>query len=424
MVGDGYAHGSSPVERGRVTTPQRRRWLAAVVVIPVVVAVVAVLVWDSPEAPSDQVVDRADRSPSSAPRTSPNHTIGDVSGVAVEVSPRTELLDGDLVEVGVEGRVNLQGAVILQCAGDVSADDVIDSCASYAVEHPEWDPPMFVRAAAQQAVSVARTIYISRGSDDPNGLRPYDCATEPSGCVLAVGPYEWPLRAVLVPLAFQDVPAEPPTAAIGPSADLQDGQVVTLTAAGLRPNATFQAGICEADRGDHCDAAVVWPSATSDSTGSLTTTIVIHAAIYGYHGRTDCVAVACAVVVSNPADVPVAEVPVSFAEGVKAPTPQLGVDPPGPYSHLQAVTVHGSGLRPGLAVDGHIAQCPADGGHIFNSLCVRPLIDGPMVDASGQFEATVYLWGHGPCRTGSGCTLAWVLPDGPTAASVPIEFRE
>ncbi len=63
-----------------------------------------------------------------------------------------------------------------------------------------------VAATERQQVSVARLLHTSWGGD-PNQRQPYDCATEPAGCVLIVAPFELPARGVLIPLEFDDIPS-------------------------------------------------------------------------------------------------------------------------------------------------------------------------------------------------------------------------
>lgn len=189
--------------------------------------------------------------------------------------------------------------------------------------------------------------------------RPYDCAQEPAGCVLAVGPYLLPPRAVLIPLAFQDVPAASPTGSISPAVDLQDGQEVTLTAEGLRPNATFNLQLCEAAPRRNC-SGLDGSTAITDGAGALSTTVTVHVAIYGDDGLTDCGTAACNVVLSSLHGEPAVEVPMRFADGVIAPVPRLTIDPPGPYTDGQVVEVRGSGFPPGYDLSGNLGQCPAD----------------------------------------------------------------
>jgi hypothetical protein len=229
---------------------------------------------------------------------------------------------------------------------------------------------------------------------------------------------------VLVPLTFVDEPAPVPTASITPSTGLTDGQHVRLAAEGLRPNGAFTVRLCEAAPSDRCDE-LEWPTARSDESGSLTTNVTVRTSIYGYQGPIDCVTSSCAVVISDD-DTRTAEVPFRFAAGVKATVPELRLDPPGPYTDGQMVTVHGTGFPPGFDLGGHLGQCPADKDTAVEERCGYPVITPIIVDPDGTFTVTLRLSGSltftGSCVTGPGCVLAWVLNHGPIAASVPLDF--
>ena len=255
----------------------RRRRRLVLSVVPVVAVVAGVLAVAVPEESEERLV--SGPGPVSVPvdEAELNRVLGGVTGVSVVVSPHADLLDGDLVEVSIEGLEALPEAKILQCAGDVTGDDAAVSCSTNAVQRP-GEPGGFVDATAHQVVSIARTIDVGRGSADPNQSRPYDCAVEDAGCVLAVAPYELPARAVLVPLTFRDVPATVPTAAATPSSELVDGQEVTVAAQGLRPNATFGVALCGTAPDTTCHE-LEHVSATSDDDGTIETRITMRSAI-------------------------------------------------------------------------------------------------------------------------------------------------
>jgi hypothetical protein len=417
----GAAPSPAELRRWSAARSRRRLFTAAAVAVPFIAVALAVFV--AAEKPADQLV----AEPSSTTGTGnggPNRTLGDVTGVRVDVSPRTDLHDGDLVEVRIDGLEEIPDAQILLCAGDVQEADAAAACAYDSVEQPVTDQIGPVTATDEQVVSVPRIIRITRGSSDPNTSRRYDCATEDAGCVLAVGPYAAPARAVLVPLTFIDEPALVPEASITPSAELTDLQQVTLVARGLQPNGAFVVRLCAVAPSDQCDE-IEWPSVRSDEAGSLTATVTVRTSIYGYQGPIDCVASSCAVVVSD-GDARVAEVPFRFAPGVKATVAELRLDPPGPHTDGQMVTVHGTGFPPGFDLGGHLGQCPADKDTAVEERCGYAVITPIIVDPDGTFTVTLPLSDSliftGSCMTGPGCVLAWVLNHGPIAASVPLGF--
>jgi hypothetical protein len=390
--------------------------------VPFIAVAIAVLV--AREEPAD----RSGADPTSTTRAwddGSNRTLGDVDGVRVDVSPRTGLRDGDLVEVRVDGLELIVGAQILMCAGDVSEADANESCRQSAVDVPgsESDDP--VVATAEQVVSVPRFLHLARGSGDPNTRPPYDCAIEAAGCVLAVGPYALPARGVLVPLTFVDEPVPVPEASITPSDGLTDREQVTLTAEGMQPNGSFFVRLCEAAPGNRCDE-YRWPAVRADGAGSITAEVTVLTGVYDQLGRIDCVASSCAVVLGNDEVTRVLEVPFRFAAGVTASVPELQLDPPGPYVDGQTVTVHGTGFPPGSDLGGHLGLCPADKDAAVEERCNYPVITPIIVRADGTFTVQMPLSDEltlaGSCATGPGCILAWVLDHGPIATSVPLDF--
>lgn len=430
--------GLSPAElrqhaaaRGR----RRVRSLAAVTVLLMVGAatVVVTVLDDDPDV--DQVTTGPD--PSTGGAETPNITFGDVTGVVVNVSPREDLIDGQEVEVSIDGLENLPYARLVQCAGDTTAADTVASCDVDAV-HDVGAGATQAAAEPHQTVSVSRTIHITRGSDEPNTPRPYDCATEPAGCVLIVAPLDMPPQGVAVPLTFRNVPMPEQEVAVivEPSSGLQDGEDVQVVAEGLRPNRVFWMTVCEVEQSDepagpyrHCDW---WPvEEASNEEGTLTATVTVRSAIYDPAGRKDCTAVSCAVVVFEsggmaPAGAAVGEVPVSFADDVVAPVPVLELDPPGPYEDRQRITVRGRGFPPGVTLAGEegLDQCVPGKETSMPGLCSARDMDVD-VGADGTFTRTVWVDSSlgFPDSCAVDCVLGWRLDKGPLLVSVPLDFE-
>jgi len=419
---------ASPVEiRRRAAVRRRRRhrrWAAASVLL-VVVAGIASFAASTRDG-GDVVATGPTQTSTASAGPADNRVLGSVHDVTVTVEPQVDLRDGDLVTVSVTGLVNLPGAVILECVGDVSEANAMQSCDTAAVEKPAGPAIVPVSATDEQTVSIARTIHVNRGSNDPNPVREFDCATEPVGCVLAIGPYDLPPRAVLVPLRFDPAPPPSPSGTLDPSTDLQHGQTIAVTARALRPNATFDIQLCDSGPHPNCDA-FAGGAATTNRTGELTTTTTARAAIYGQRGRTDCVQDQCAVVITRQSE-PLLRLPLTFAPGVLASVATLSIDEPPPYTNRQEVTVRGFGFPPGFDLNGHLGQCPADKDTAVEERCGYELDESVVVDANGEFVTTVRLFDSltftGTCVTGAGCILAWVIVHGPIAASVPLSFRQ
>ena len=348
--------------------------------------------------------------------------MGGVDGVTVTVEPRTGLRDGELVHVRIDGLSVLPGASVVQCAADVTDDTALE------IVRPRlsWKRPMDrletrVEAMAEQTVAVARTIHITRGSPDPNVPRAYDCATEPAGCVLAVGPLTLPAKAVLVDLEFVDGLVPTVVADVEPASGLQDRQAVEVTASGLRPNATFTVQVCGRSADLGCDGYHMM-SVRADATGALSGGLTVYAALYGEHGRADCVPDACEIRIRGTGDA-ITTLPIQFDEDVVTTFATLTLEPPGPYVDRQEVTVHGRDFPPGIDLTDDIGQCPADKDTAVEERCGYGFPPGApiIVDEDGEFTITVPVFESltfaGTCVTGPGCVIAWIIPHGSIAAS-------
>lgn len=406
---------------------RRRRQLQAGVMLTAAISAGALYSWR--DRPNDVATGPGPTTTIEA--ASPQRTLGDVQGVEVRVEPQTGLLDGHLVTVTVSGLEALPGATVIQCAGDVTEATAQQSCDSVAVQGL-GDPGSGVVATPEQTVAVARTIHITGGSPDPNVARAYDCATEPAGCVLAVGPYALPARAVLVDLEFVDLefvdaPVASAVADVQPATALLDGQSVEVTATALRPNASFTISVCGRADGLGCDEYRT-TTLRSDATGSLTARIAVHAAIYGQDGRTDCVPDACDIKIRDNVG-NFAQVPIEFDPDVITAFATITLEPPGPYADRQDITVRGRSFPPGIDLSSDIGQCPADKDTAVEERCGYGIDPekAVFVDDNGNFTMTFRVFESllftGSCATGAGCVIAWVIPKGSIAAqTAPLMF--
>ena len=357
---------------GRRRTGRRRTAGGAAALALVVGAVAAIVVVDrdgaedlvttGPEPTatgSSTSVTRTTASTTTTSMTLDSRTIGAVEDVQMSVAPQTDLVDGEVVEVVVDGLENLPDAFYVQCAGDVTADQAIRSCDINAVQQPPEVGQ--VAAELQKQVSVARFIDVARdpGSSD---VHPYDCATEPAGCVLAVAPLSAPIRAVLVPIEFRDVATASPTASVEPSFGVQPGETVAFTVEGVRPNGSFYASVCARSPDTNCDFIRDGTPVVSDASGSISGELTVPATIYGSEGRTDCTEQRCAVALLD--GIRLVEAPLTFAEDNFHPSaPRLQLEPGTPLVDGQEVTVTGEGFPPGVDIADQIGQCPRRQGH-------------------------------------------------------------
>jgi hypothetical protein len=408
--------------RAKRRTARRRKGLAIVLIVAMGGAVLGIAqLGDGPEH-----LTAGPGTTTPPPLTEPGPeqgTIGEVAGVTVSVTPHGDLVDGELVEITVEGLENLPGAVVTMCAGDVTGATAIGYCDLAAVQDPNSVEPGQVVAQPEQTVSVARTLNIGRGSPDPNVPVPYDCATEPAGCVLAVGVAALPVRAVVVPLEFSDVPITGATVSVEPATQLRASQPITVTATGLRPNAIHEVQVCSAPTAAALCDGYQFASVTTDGQGRLSTELVVWPVLYTFRGQVDCTTESCAVSVRDRGTV--AQTEIRFIEGLVPPTPMLRIEPAGPYRDGQEVTIVGSGFPPGIDLSGDIGQCPADKDTAVEERCgydLRPVA----TDRAGSFTTTRTLYTTSPFgvdwATDPGSVLGWVLNHGPTVAVVELDF--
>lgn len=401
---------------------RQRRLVALASVLPVLALVVGVAVAATDEEEPEVQTVPVDPSP---PPTE-NRTFGNVSGVSLTVTPSAELRDGDLVQVRVEGLSAIPGAVLVMCAGDVDANNATAACDFSAIPQPGVDGPAQVAAADVQTVSVSRILHLTHGSPEPDTVRAYDCATEPAGCVVAVGPMAFPVRGVAAPVTFADVPRPEPRMSVDRASGLTDGEEIDVRASGLRPNASLSVSLCAADPDLGCDQySQAWGS--TDARGELDVRVQAWALLYSWADVVDCTRQSCRVVIQDRSSEPAAQVPIAFAPGTPVTTPRLAIDPAGPYADRQDVVVRGAGFRPGIDVGGEIAQCPNGKDTRTEERCGRWSIASLIVGDDGSFALPYRLFAATPlgvsCVTEPGCHLGWVINHGPTVAAVPLTFR-
>jgi hypothetical protein len=413
----------TPVEelRRRGARRRARQRVVAGVAALAVVAVVVGLALVRPSGPDpDTVV--AEPPPQELEPVSEQITFGGAEGVTLTVSPSTGLVDGQSVEVRVEGLDRLPGAQLAMCRGDLQEPVGLEQCDASVFGFPK-------AAEADQMVVVSAALRLSgRGT-------PYDCAAEPAGCILAVGVTGPRVRGVAVPLEFVPGTAEQvgdEVMSIEPATGLVDGQSIQVSATGLAPNRLYWLSTCAVATDDGSICSSVDPASVSgiaDSTGSLSAEVVVGSVVWSLQdGVVDCTVRGCRVQVLTDAFSPAAvSAPIAFAPGVVAPIPRLVLDPAGPYVDGQEVLVRGSGFVPGTTVGGHLAQCPAGLDTRKEERCTYGAGFGDVVSGDGTFAVSVpvqeSLLYTGSCREGSGCLVGWVISKGPTVAAVPITFR-
>ena len=271
-----------------------------------------------------------------------------------------------------------------------------------------------------------------RLSSQPLGSQPLDCAAAP-GCVLYAerggpGHSRYPVQYGLAPLAFD--PAAPPlpgpSVTVTPHDGLHDGDAVTVHADHFRPFAGIGATVCVSGT-DACDRVGV-SQAPVGPDGSVSVTHPVWSVFSSADGTPqDCRSVTCVVRFgdSGPPGFQPVDVPVSFAPGSPAAYPQLTLDPAGPYTDGQQVTVTVAGWpgsignRPDIPIEKlTVGQCaPFGGDPNQGALCVGET--SLHAEPDGRYTATLTVHRTGDsvnkpdCTQPGSCQVALVLPPRP-----------
>ncbi len=354
----------------------------------------------------------------------PQLTFGDVSGVTLAVTPAAGLVDGQSVTVRVDGLDQIPGAQLAMCRGDLEEPVGLEQCDLGAVGPA-------VAATEAQRVTVSASLTLA------GRATPFDCATEPAGCVLAVGALAPSVRGVAVPLDF--LPGTAPvqgdeSLTVSPLTGLSPGQSVAVAASGLDPGRSYRVVQCAPALDDPSlclfDDEAGGGSVTADAGGLLSTDVAVSPVVWSaWDGVVDCTVRDChLLLVDDYFSSLLRSPPLGFARGVVPELPLLALEPGGPYVDGQEVVVRGSGFTPGTRVAGRVGQCPGDLDTRKEERCAYTDIgSGDVVAADGTFVTKVVLRESllfaGSCRAGAACVVGWVINHGPTVAAVPVSFR-
>lgn len=411
-----------PVDRirGRAARRRaRRRTGTAISVVAVLLAAVVVVglgVRSTGESPA--VV----AGPTTVPPAG-QIAFGGATGVTITVMPADGLVEGQEVEVRVEGLERLPGAQLAMCRGDIGEAVGLADCDLGAL-------------GGQQAVNADQVVRVSASLVLAGREAPYDCATEPAGCVVAVGTIAPTVKGVAVPVTFLPGTAPAPGSgelSIGTTSGLEDRQIVTVSGRYLRPERHYAILQCASTQEDPSVCAgdaegTAWDVVTSSS-GTFSTIFAVDSSVWSsWDGVVDCRVQQCRIQLFDEAGVPVTTSSrLSFLDGAAVDEPRLTLDPTGPYTDGQVVQVRGTGFKPGSHVGGRIGQCPAGLDTRREERCGYTDVGENLVAEDGTFTSTIVLRESlmltGSCREGPGCLVGWVINHGPTVAEVPLTFR-
>jgi acetyl esterase/lipase len=338
---------------------------------------------------------------------------------AVVIEPATDLVDGQLVRVTGTGFVPESTVSLVQCVtSPVDGDDCDGSTERFhGVDADSSFTASFTLAAV---IDTARTDSV-------------DCRTAGS-CVLVASRGLQPLAEVThVPLAF-DADAgllPPPVAAVAPSHDLVDGQVVTVDGDGFRPQGPVQVLQCApgAAAFDSCRQGTS-RFLIADEQGGFSTPLTLFAVVSTPAGGIDCRTTAqpCLVIATQGgfSAPPAARVDVQFApDAPLLPPPGVEVTPATDIEDGSIVTVRGNGFSPDVGVEVRLCEA-ADA----ERRCDDEGALYPIADASGTFEVSVFVVAvfetfereAVDCRQPPGCEIAVVDLARDRLVRVPVNF--
>jgi acetyl esterase/lipase len=341
--------------------------------------------------------------------------------LAVTVTPATDLVDGQTVRVAVTGAPPAASLVSRVCAD--TAAGARGTCA------PGFVIPVVTDAngAASYDVTVDAQFVAFEGATA-------DCRVAP-GCALFTSAFNGrePVPETRTPLSFRpDGPLEPPpTMTVTPAADLVDGTVVRIEAAGFRPQARVDVAQCRAPMDSYEDCDLRQTGLLADADGNLRTDYDVDAVLaVGTGEEVDCrVAGACEMVATRSLfeleERRTARAALGFRpDGPLRPPPIATVTPDTGLVDGQEIAVTGSGFRPGWLA---VTQC-AGTGEAF----VRCSFDWHLIetDGAGRLDTTFRVRtllrtdaGFADCRHTT-CSIAVLSSQGVgrVLAEVPLVF--
>ncbi|HEX9504760.1 MAG TPA: hypothetical protein VGA62_02020, partial [Acidimicrobiia bacterium] len=373
-----------------------------------------------------------DHSRIETPRRQVPTTIPDLSKThAIVVTPSTGLRDRQIVRVSgrfAPPRSAEFDLTVSICRAGVTPATAGNDCDGTTGQGTRLADPFATVPFRRYPYMIRRMITV--------GGQSFDCAAAP-GCVLyAAAPgrlkgaihSRYSAKYGVAPLAFDPVaPPEPgPTVTVTPPDALRDGDTVTVRGRHFRPLQWTSVTVCV--RGTEvCDGVGINENFKVDANGSFSVTHSPWSVFSSADGiPQDCHVVTCVVRVKTSENV---DVPVSFAPADTAAYPQLTLDPAGPYTDGQQVTVTvqgwpGSvGHRPGLEIGRLKLGVCADVAGVRSTECGdQAVLQGP--DADGRYTTTLTLHRTGPfqvdCTQPGNCRVALAL--GPLGFDPPGYF--
>ena len=270
----------------------------------------------------------------------------DLRPPVMRVVPATDLVDGQLVDVEVDG-----------------SRGPLRQCTAGSADTGDCGRPRYGDGAEGGGPSSIRTRLAVDASFRTADGTSVDCRV--TTCALVAGDLGDPGDAATVDLGFDPLAPlrPPPVVTADPDSGLLDGQVVTVRAAGFTPGAGVEVSQCPppTSREAGCDGSGSYGTfELVGEDGSLQASLAVDAILRGVgEGSVDCRSSVepCRLVVRSFEDDALAATPLGFdPAGRLLPPPSLTADPVSDLQDGLVVTARGVGFRPG---DAAVYQCPA-----------------------------------------------------------------
>lgn len=272
-------------------------------------------------------------------------------GPTMTVEPATDLVDGQHVRVTGSGFVPGTAVELAECKDGATTGEGCESSRT------------FVGIEADGAIDVDLQVYAISRTNFGDEL---DCRSVACTLVASRGLFQTDTRHTAVaPLAFRPggplLP--PPTITVTPATGLVNGQVVTVTGAGFRPESSFALSECGVGPGDGFDRCFVPQFVSADAEGKFTRTMPVQSITRRGSGFVDCrLGPNCVIAAVDVNSGPVlAEAPIAFDPGSPSPpVPTVAVAPSGALADRSPVVVTGKGFPASYPLD--IKQCRLEAG--------------------------------------------------------------
>ena len=316
----------------------------------------------------------------------------------LSVVPREDLVDGQVVEISITGAPARE---------TLSLDTCVKTDLGLACSAHSRSMRILPSGTYGPVAEKVRSILVTSGAR-------YDCRERAvdSPCLLVLRLGQQQLASA--PLFFRlAAPLEvEPSLSITPTADLRDGQTVSVVGRGFDVSVHTGVRQCRAGSDQPADCRPSGRSPSTSDTGTLRQEVLVYAGFGTLNDDwVDCAQPgSCELVVFNGrAEGGTARVPLSFARGTRIDAPRISVAPSGTLRDGDELTISGEGFSPDATLS--LEQYVVRGGG--NQERWHQLISNGFIGTSsrGTFAAKLKVRsragdGSRVCTDDSSCVLA------------------